>query len=66
MLRRYTGLCSPLTCVYEKPLLLSQKSLLGMGRARCDLQESPHTICKCTGIYSARNMFYFTSTVIFM
>ena len=44
-LRRFTTLCSPLACVSEKSLQLSQKSLLGMGRTRYDPQESQHTIC---------------------
>lgn len=45
MLRKFTTLCSPLACVAEKQLQLSQKSLLGMGRTKHDSQDSQHTIC---------------------
>lgn len=46
MLRKYTTLCTPLACVAEKQLQLSQRSLLGMGRTKYDTQDSQHTICK--------------------
>ncbi len=46
MLRKLSPLISPIPCVEEKLLPLSQKSLLGMGRAKHDPQESQHTICK--------------------
>ena len=46
MLRRFAGVSSPMVWSYEKAVQLSQKSLLGMGHARCDPQESQHTICE--------------------
>lgn len=46
VLRKFTTLCSPLACVSEKQLHLSQRSLLGMGRAKYDPQDTQHTICE--------------------
>ena len=65
MLRKLTTLCSPLACVSEKQLELSQRSVLGMGRTKYDSQGTQHTICehnqkkcclthKCVPVFSCR------------
>ena len=46
VVRKFTTLCSPLPCVEEKPLQLSQKSVLCMGQAKYDSVEAIHTLCK--------------------
>jgi len=44
MLRKFTTLCSPLVCVEESALQLSQKCILCMGRAKYNSQGSLHTL----------------------
>ena len=46
MLRKFTTLSSPLPVVEEKALQLSQKTVLVMGKAKYDSQDSIHTLCK--------------------
>ena len=45
-MRRFTTLCSPLPVVEEKALQLSQKTVLVMGKAKYDSQETIHTLCE--------------------
>ena len=46
MLRKFTTLCSPLPCVEEKALQLSQRSVMGVGKAKYITQDSLHSICE--------------------
>ena len=46
MLRKFTTLSSPLPVVEEKDLQLSQKTVLVMGKAKYDSQETIHSLCK--------------------
>ena len=46
VLRKFSTLCSPLAVVEEKKLQLSQKTVLCMGKAKYDSQESIHSICE--------------------
>ena len=46
MLRKFTTLCSPLPCVEEKSVQLSQRSVLGVGKAKYVTQETLHSICE--------------------
>ena len=39
-------LCSPLPCVEEKSVQLSQKSVLGVGKAKYVTQDTLHSICE--------------------
>ena len=46
MVRKFTTLCSPMVCVEEKGLQLSQKSILCMGKAKYSSQKTLHTLCE--------------------
>ena len=46
MLRKFATLSSPMPVVEEKALQLSQKTVLVMGKAKYDSQESIHTLCE--------------------
>ena len=48
MLRKFASICSPLAVVEEKVLQLSQKTVLVMGKAKYDSQETIHTLCEHT------------------
>ena len=46
VLRKLTLLCSPIIVTEEKPLKLSQKSVLCLGRLKGDSQDAVHTFCE--------------------
>ena len=48
VLRKFASICSPLAVVEEKVLQLSQKTVLVMGKAKYDSQETIHTLCEHT------------------
>ena len=48
VLRKFASICSPLAVVEEKVLQLSQKTVLVMGKAKYDSQETIHTLCERT------------------
>ena len=45
-MRKFATLSSPMPVVEEKALQLSQKTVLVMGKAKYDSQESIHTLCE--------------------
>ena len=45
-IRRFTTICSPMPCVEEVELELSQKSVICSGRTKYNPQESPYTLCE--------------------
>ena len=45
-MRKLTTICSPIPVVEEKPLQLSQKSVIVLGRAKYDNQSNLHTLCE--------------------
>ena len=60
MLRKFTTLCSPLPCVEEKALQLSQRSVMGVGRAKYITQDSLHSICELHHREKVHNFFFTT------
>lgn len=45
-IRRFTTICSPMPCVEEVELELSQKSVICSGRTKYNPQDSPYTLCE--------------------
>lgn len=58
MLRKFTTLCSPLPCVEEKALQLSQRSVMGVGKAKYIAQDSLHSICEFQKVVFTIAKFY--------
>ncbi|XP_011407139.1 PREDICTED: E3 ubiquitin-protein ligase MYCBP2-like, partial [Amphimedon queenslandica] len=66
-LRKLTTICSPIPIVEERPLQLSQKSIIVLGRAKYDNQGSLHTLYQnnlqeVSKLSAARNTIMISTT----